>query len=110
MYFCLVTGEPPNIQRCSELTFGQSGQTIPVGCTVCIPEGAVITLDCSGTSASDVFYEWRNSDGSIVSTSPLFSTGVNDNFTCTATNLDNSPEFAVSVIACECEILFNAIL
>ncbi len=97
-------GAAPNVQRCSSTLFSVDSQVIPVGCVVCIPEGARITLNCSGQSESDVSYEWRNGMGRVVSTSPLLTTGTNDNFTCTATNLDNAPEIAVSVVACECKI------
>ncbi len=100
---CLVTGSAPDVQVCpSENTqFPQSGDVVPVGCTVCIPEGDVIVLNCTGQSVSEVFYKWQNGAGIVVSTSPLLTTDNKDNYTCTATNLDHIPAIFVSMVACK---------
>ncbi len=65
---CLVTGAAPDVQVCSSTQFPQTGDVVPVGCSVCIPEGDIITLNCTGQSASEVFYEWRNGARIVVST------------------------------------------
>ncbi len=103
--YCLATGtDAPGVQVCprSVILFPQTSDVVPVGCSVCILEGDVITLNCTGRSASEVSYEWRNSDGLVVSTSPLLITGAKDEYTCTARTLDHSPEIAASSVA-SCE-------
>ncbi len=101
MNVCLVTGAAPDIQVCSRTQFSRIGDVVPVGCTVCIPEGDIIRLDCTAQSSTKVFYEWKNSADLVVSTSPLLITRTNDNYTCTATNLDHTPTIAVSMVVCE---------
>ncbi len=103
MYECvfLFTGAAPDVQVCSRTQFPQTSDVVPVGCTVCIPEGDVIPLNCTGRSASEVSYEWRNGDGAVVSTSSLLVAGTKDNYTCTATDFDHIPAIAISMVACK---------
>ncbi len=87
---------------CSGTQFPQTGDVVPVGCTVCILEGDIITLNCTRQSVSEVFYVWRNGTGIAVSILPLLTTGTNDEYNCTATNLDRTnTAIFVSMVACK---------
>ena len=99
------SGGAPNLPGCPEganqVIFPDPGTVVVAGCTVCIPRGSVITLDCSGASATAVSYEWRDANNQLVSSMARFTTTIEGMYTCNATNVDNPTETAVTVLACE---------
>ena len=103
-------GAVPDIPGCpdgeDQILFPEPGSVVSAGCTVCIPEGSEITLNCTGASDSPVSYEWRDSNDQLVSSMARFTTTLADTYTCNATNIDNPTETVVTVVSCE----FNCLL
>ena len=99
------SGNAPMLPGCpggaGVILFPNPGDVVNVGCTVCIPQGTVITLDCSGASTTAVSYEWRDSNDQLVSSMARLTTTIADNYTCSATNIDNPTELMTTVLACE---------
>ena len=124
LFFCLMIpllqqlilfpGAAPNIPGCpggeDQILFPESGSVVSAGCTVCIPEGSEITLNCTGASDSPVSYEWRDSNNQLVSSMASFTTTLADTYTCNATNADNPTETVQTIVSCEFSSLLYIIL
>lgn len=81
--------------------FPTSGDTVPVGCTVCIREGSRVTLDCLATTATqDITYEWTG-PGGIITRSQLITVSMQGSYRCRASNLDFPNTTIVSVLVCK---------
>ena len=92
---------------CVDPSFLQNGQSIPVGCVVCIPRGASITLDCTAVSGDPpITYEWTDSSGVIISDSPKLIVSREDSFTCVAQNPDNPVVSTTSTLICKFRAIY----
>ena len=102
----LNLGDAPVIPGCSaETIFGTTGDIVPSGCNVCIPEGNSVTLDCSSASESPVSYRWTDDYGNLLSTSERLRVSVPGNYTCTALNVDNPSVISATALFCKLSYL-----
>ena len=91
---------------CVDPSFLQNGESTPVGCVVCIPRGASITLDCTAISGGPpITYEWTDSSG-VVSNSSKLIVSHEDNYTCVAENPDNPVVSTTSTLICKFRAMY----
>lgn len=105
-YLNIKLGAAPVIPGCgAETIFAVTGDVLPSGCNVCVPEGNSVTLDCSSSSASEVTYRWTDDDGNLLSTSEFLMVSVPGNYTCTATNIDNPSVLSATALFCKLSLI-----
>ena len=98
LFFYLYTGIV--LGTCVDPSFLQNGESTPVGCVVCIPRGASITLDCTVIGDPPITYEWTDSSG-VVLNNPKLTVSREDNYTCVVENPDNPMVSTTSTLICK---------
>ena len=82
-------GPPPDLPGCMGPLFPADRETVPVGCSICIPQGTYVNLDCGVISGNtpEIKYSWER-DNVSVSTARILLVRFEGSYTCTVMNLD----------------------
>lgn len=82
--------------------FPRSGMVVPIGCTICIPRGSSVILDCNAMTPSNILtYMWLVNGMSISTTNRRLRVTEEASYTCRAANLDFPNEMETSVLVCK---------
>ena len=85
----------------AETLFLEMGDVAPVGCNVCIPRGAAVTLDCNVTVGTDPMFMWTDPNGDT-SSDILLMVSEEGQYRCLVTNLDDpAGVMMTSTVICE---------